>query len=206
MFHVLWFEHLLSLFIPHHSSILLFHLILCLFISSLFYSYSYRRFSFLYSPSHSTSHFHLFSYQHTLSSLFFYAIPFLSFNPFSPLSHSILPHYSTPFSFILSSFFPFIPFHILSLPFYSHSILHPIPFQRHSPFLFFLSLLQVTLWLDSLLLFYSPLCSQTPIYYHSTPLTASPHPSLYHYPLPYGTRIPKVTQSKSSNTISGLSR
>ena len=153
MFHVLWFEHLLSLFIPHHSSILLFHLILCLFISSLFYSYSYRRLSFLYSPSHSTSHFHSFSYQHTLSSLFFYAISFLSFNPFSPLSHSILPHYSTPFSFILSSFFPFIPFHIiLSVPFYSHSILHPFPFQHHSPFLFFLSLLHTTLRFDSLLL------------------------------------------------------
>ena len=186
MFHVLLFEHLLSLFIPHHSSILLFHLILFLFISSLFYTYSYRRFSSLYLPSHSTSHFHLFSYQHTLSSPFFYAIPFLSFNPFSPLSHSILPHYSTPFSFILSSFFPFIPFHILlSLPFYSHSILHLIPFQHHCPILLFLSLLHITLRFDSLLPFYSPLCSHTSFYSHSTPLTASPHPSLYHYPLPY---------------------
>ena len=153
MFHVLWYEHLLSLFIPHHSSILLFPLILCLFISILSYSYSFHRFFSLYSPSHSTSHFHSFSSQHTLSYLFFYAIPFLSFNPYSPLFLSILPHYSTPFSFILSSFFPFIPFHIiLSLPFYSHSILHPIPFQRHCPFLFFLSLLHTTLRFDSLLL------------------------------------------------------
>ena len=72
-----------------------------------------------------------------------------------------------------------------SLPFYSHSILHPIPYQYHSPILLFLSLLQTTIGFDSLLLFYSPLCSQTYIYYHSTPLTASPHPSLYHYPLPH---------------------
>ena len=180
MFHVLWYEHLLSLVICHHSSILLFHLILFLFIFILSYAYSFHRFSFLYSPSHSTSHVHSFSSQHTLSSPFFHSIPFLSFNPYSSLSlHtllSILPHYSTPFSFILSSFFPFIPIHIiLSLPFYSHFILHPIPFQRHCPFLFFLSLLQVTIGFDSLLLFYSPLCSQTPFYSHSTPLTASPH-------------------------------
>ena len=77
----------------------------------------------------------------------------------------------------------FLSYHPLS--FYSYSILHPIPFQHHSPILFFLSLLQTTIGFDSLLLFYSPLCSQTPIYYHSTPLTASPHPSFYHYPLPY---------------------
>ena len=162
MFHVLWYEHLLSLVIRHHSSILLFPLILCLFISSLFYSYSFHRFSFLYSSSYSTSHFHSFSYQHTLSSLFFYAIPFLSFNPFSPLSHSILPHYSTPLSFIFSFSFSLPLHHLLiilpihsfphhPLSFYSHSILHPIPFQRHSPFLFFLSLLHTTLRFDSLL-------------------------------------------------------
>ena len=156
------------------------------FYSLSFYAYSFHRFSFLYSSSYSTSHFHSFSSQHTLSSPFFHSIPVLFFNPYRLICHSILPHYSTPFSFILSSFFPFIPFHIiLSLPFYSHSILHPIPFQRHSPFLFFLSLLQATIGFDSLLLFYSPLCSQTPFYSHSTPLTASPHPSLYHYPLPY---------------------
>ena len=160
MFHVLWFEHLLSLFITHHSSILLFYIILFLFISSLFYSYSFHRFSFLYSPSHSTSHFHLFSSQHTLSSPFFHSIPFLSFNPYSPLSHSILPHYSTPFSFILSSFFPFIPFHIiLLLPFYSYSILHSIQFNTtllsSSSSLFYIQLL------DSILFFYSPLCSHT---------------------------------------------
>ena len=148
MFHVLWFEHLLSLFIPHNFSILLFYVILFMFISILSYAYSFHRFSFLYSPSHSTSHFHSFSSQHTLYSLFFYAIPFLSFNPYSYLSfHTllfILPHYSTPFSFILSfpfslpfhlsfiiypSLFPFIPFHILLLPFSSLSILHSIPFN-----------------------------------------------------------------------------
>ena len=132
--------------IPSHFIPIHIHSLLYLFISSLFYTYSYRRFSFLYSSSHSTSHFHSFISQHTLSYLFVYAIPFLSFNPYSPLFLSILPHYSTPFSFILSSFFPFIPFHIiLSLPFYSHSILHSIPFQRHSPFLFFLSLQHTTL-------------------------------------------------------------
>ena len=129
------------------------HSLLYLFISSLFYTYSYRRLSFLYSSSHSTSHFHSFISQHTLSYLFFYAIPFLSFNPYSPLFLSILPHYSTPFSFILSSFFPFIlssffpfiPFHIiLLLPFYSYSILHPIPFNT-------------TLLSSSSSLFYKPL-------------------------------------------------
>ena len=157
MFHVLWYEHLLSLVICHHSSILLFPLILCLFISILSYAYSFHRLSFLYSPSHSTSHFHLFSYQHTLSSLFFYAIPFLSFNPFSPLSHSILPPYSTPFSFILSSFFPFIPFHIIL----SHSILilSFILFHFNTTILysysslFYIQLLDSILSLHSILLF-----------------------------------------------------
>ena len=177
MFHVLWDEHLLSIFIPHHSSILLFHLILCLFISILSYSYSFHRFSFLYSPSHSTSHFHSFSSQHTLSSPFFHSIPVLFFNPYRLICHSILPHYSTLFSFILSSFFPFIPFHIiLSLPFSSLSILHSIPFNTtllsSSSSLFYKSLF------DSILSFYSPLCSQTPFYSHS-PQTSLFHSSLF---------------------------
>ena len=99
-------------------------------------------------------------------------------------SHSSSHSCSLSLFIIYPSLFPFIPFHIiLSLPFYSHSILHPFPFQHHSPILFFLSLLQTLFY--SILYFYSPLCSQTPIYYHSTPLTASPHPSLYHYPLPH---------------------
>ena len=101
----------------------------------------------------------------------------LSLHPPS-LFYSIFIHPLIPFLYlfiIYPSFFPFIPFHIiLSVPFYSHSILHPIPFQRHCPFLFFLSLLHTTLRFDSLLLFYCPLCSQTPFYYHS------PHTSLFH--------------------------
>ena len=139
------------------------HSLLCLFISILSYAYSFHRFSFLYSPSHSTSHFHSFSSQHTLSSLFFYAIPFLSFNPYSYLSfHTllfILPHYSTPFSFILSfpfslpfhlsfiiypSLFPFIPFHIIL----SHSILIPS---------FILFHFNATVLSSSSSLFYKPL-------------------------------------------------
>ena len=70
-------------------------------------------------------------------------------------SHSSSHSCSLSLFIIYPSLFPFIPFHILSLPFYSHSILHPIPFQHHSPFLFFLSLLQATIGFDSLLLFFS---------------------------------------------------
>ena len=158
MFHVLWYEHLLSLVICHHSSILLFHLILFLFISSLSYAYSFHRFSFLYSPSHSTSHFHLFSYQHTLSSLFFYAIPFLSFNPFSPLSHSILPHYSTPFSFILSSFFPFIPFISSSLILF---LFHPSSYSISTPLSY--TLLPLSFTSHSLIRFSSSILLFVPI-------------------------------------------
>ena len=61
-------------------------------------------------------------------------------------SHSSSHSCSLSLFIIYPSLFPFIPFHIiLSLPFYSHSILHPFPFQHHSPILFFLSLLQTTL-------------------------------------------------------------
>ena len=73
------------------------------------------------------------------------------------LCHSILPHYSTPFSFSLPLHHLLIILPIHSFPhhplsFYSHSVLHLFPFQRHCPFLFFLSLLQTTLGFDSLLL------------------------------------------------------
>ena len=72
----------------------------------------------------------------------FYSVIHISLHPPS-LFYSIFIHPLIPFLYlfiIYSSFFPFIPLHIiLSLPFYSHSILHPIPFQRHSPILFFLS-------------------------------------------------------------------
>ena len=74
----------------------------------------------------------------------FSVIPYSPLHPPS-LFYSLLIHPLVPFLYlfiIYSSLFPFIPFHIiLSLPFYSHSILHPFPFQYHSPFLFFLSLL-----------------------------------------------------------------
>ena len=85
----------------------------------------------------------------------FYSVIHISLHPPS-LFYSIFIHPLIPFLYlfiIYSSFFPFIPLHIiLSVPFYSHSILHPIPFQRHCPFLFFLSLLHTTLRFDSLLL------------------------------------------------------
>ena len=102
-------------------------------------------------------HFHI-NTPYTLSSFMlsrFYSVIHISLHPPS-LFYSIFIHPLIPFLYlfiIYSSFFPFIPLHIiLSLPFYSHSILHPIPFQRHCPFLFFLSLLQTTLGFDSLLL------------------------------------------------------
>ena len=161
-----------------------------------FYSISFYSYSYSFSPmpihfivSHSSIrhrtqllmsiHSHL-NTPYPLSSFMlsrFYSVIHISLHPPS-LFYSIFIHPLIPFLYlfiIYSSFFPFIPLHIiLSLPFYSHSILHPIPFQRHCPFLFFLSLLHTTLRFDSLLLFYCPLCSQTPFYYHS------PHTSLFH--------------------------
>ena len=79
----------------------------------------------------------------------FSVIPHSPLHPPS-LLYSILIHPLIPFLSLFippsSSFFPFIPFHIiLSLPYYSHSIFHPIPYQHHSPILLFLSLLQATL-------------------------------------------------------------
>ena len=100
-----------------------------------------------------------------LSFLAFYSISILQSIFFSVTLSSLiilLPSHSSSHSHSLSlfiiflSFFPFIPFHIiLSLSFYSHSVLHLFPFQHHSPFLFFLSLLQTTIGFDSLLLFSS---------------------------------------------------
>ena len=160
-----------------------------------FYSISFSAYSYPVSPMpihfigsfpsirHRTQllisvHFHLntpYLLPSFILSLFYSSIHFL----LSLISSSL----TTPFSFILSSFFPFIPFHIiLSLPYYSHSIFHPIPYQHHSPILFFLSLLQATLWFDSLLLFsslfpdsyllpfYSSYCFSSPL---SLPLSSS---------------------------------
>ena len=96
---------------------------------------------------------------------------------------SILPHYSTPFSFILS--FPFSIFssstHHSSHSFLytssslSHSILIPsfILFHFNATVLSSSSSLFYIQLLDSILSFYCPLCSQTPFYYHS------PHTSLF---------------------------
>ena len=69
----------------------------------------------------------------------------------------------------------------------SHSILIPsfILFHFNATLLSSSSSLFYKSLFDSILSFYSSLCSHTPFYSHSTPLTASPHPSLYHYPLPY---------------------
>ena len=47
---------------------------------SISYYYSFHPFLFLYSSSNSTTHFHSFSCQHTLSSPFFHSIPVLFFN------------------------------------------------------------------------------------------------------------------------------
>ena len=139
-----------------------------------FYSISFYSYSYSFSPmpihfivSHSSIRHHtqllmsIHSHLNTpypLSSFMlsrFYSVIHISLHPPS-LFYSIFIHPLIPFLYlfiIYSSFFPFIPLHIiLSLPFYSHSILHPIPFQRHCPFLFFLSLLQTTLGFDSLLL------------------------------------------------------
>ena len=139
-----------------------------------FYSISFYSYSYSFSPmpihfivSHSSIRHHtqllmsIHSHLNTpypLSSFMlshFYSVIHISLHPPS-LFYSIFIHPLIPFLYlfiIYSSFFPFIPFHIiLSVPFYSHSILHPFPFQHHSPFLFFLSLLHTTLRFDSLLL------------------------------------------------------
>ena len=60
----------------------------------------------------------------------------------------------------------------------SYSILIPLSFPL-------LPLSSTNTLFYSILYFYSPLCSHTSFYSNSTPLTASPHPSLYHYPLPH---------------------
>ena len=143
--------------IPSHSLPIHIQSLLYLFISSVLISLFVIALNFSFP-------FILISTHPILSLLLCYSISILqsilSYLSFRTLLF-ILPHYSTPFSFILSfpfslpfhlsfiiypSLFPFIPFHIiLSLPFYSHSIFHPIPYQHHSPILLFLSLLQTTL-------------------------------------------------------------
>ena len=142
----------------------------CYSISFYSYSYSFSPMPIHFIVSHSSIrhrtqllmsiHSHL-NTPYPLSSFMlsrFYSVIHISLHPPS-LFYSIFIHPLIPFLYlfiIYSSFFPFIPLHIiLSLPFYSHSILHPIPFQRHCPFLFFLSLLQATIGFDSLLLFFS---------------------------------------------------
>ena len=115
------------------------------FYSISFYAYSFHRFSFLYSPSHSTSHFHSFSSQHTLSSPFFHSVPVLFFNPYRLICHSILPHYSTPFSFLLHHH---SSHSFLSTSSLSHSILIPS---------FILFHFNATLLSSSSSLFYKPL-------------------------------------------------
>ena len=144
------------------------------FYSISFYSYSYPVSSipihFIgshFSIRHRTQllisiHFHINTPYPLPSFMLFHFYPSIHILIFhSILSSSsslitLLPSHSSSYSYSLSLFiiyssfypslFPFIPFHIiLSLPFYSYSILHPFPFQHHSPILFFLSLLQVTL-------------------------------------------------------------
>ena len=116
--------------IPSHFIPIHIHSLLYLFISSLFYTYSYRRLSFLYSPSHSTSHFHSFSSQHTLSSLFFYAIPFLFCNPyFSPSSLIILLHFHSSSHSLSLSFHHLLI--ILPIHSFTHHPLSPILFSFH---------------------------------------------------------------------------
>ena len=157
-----------------------------------FYSISFYAYSYLFSPipihfigSHSSIrhrtqllisiHSHLntpYPLPSFILSQFYSSIHIvLSVIPFSlhppSLFYSLLIHPLVPFLYlfiIYSSFFPFIPFHIiLSLPFYSHSILHPIPFQYHCPFLFFLFLLQATIGFSPSILLFVPRLLSIPI-------------------------------------------
>ena len=131
-----------------------------------FYSISFYSYSYSFSPmpihfivSHSSIRHHtqllmsIHSHLNTpypLSSFMlsrFYSVIHISLHPPS-LFYSIFIHPLIPFLslfIIYSSFFPFIPFHIiLLLPFSSHSILHSIPFNT-------------TLLSSSSSLFYKPL-------------------------------------------------
>ena len=126
---------ILSHFIPIHIQSLL-----CLFISSVLISLFVIALNFSFP-------FILISTHPILSLLLCYSLSILQSIFFSVTSHSPLHPPSLLYSILIH---PLIilpihsfPYHPLS--FYSYSILHPIPFQRHSPFLFFLSLLQVTL-------------------------------------------------------------
>ena len=121
MFHVLCCDHLLSSFLPHHFSFLLFLLILFLFIPERFYSYSFHRFLILLSPFNLLLSFPFILIFSCHSSPFCQSLSFLSFNSYPSLFHSvvsfhsllsILPRYSSPSLFILSfpfSLFLFIP-------------------------------------------------------------------------------------------------
>jgi len=122
--------------IPSHSLPIHIQSLLYLFISSVLISLFVIALNFSFP-------FILISTHPILSLLLCYSLSILqsifsslSFHPPS-LLYSILIH---PLIILPIHSFPYHP-----LSFYSHSVLHPIPFQHHSPILFFLSLLQVTL-------------------------------------------------------------
>ena len=77
--------------IPSHFIPIHIHSLLYLFISSLFYTYSYRRFSFLYSSSHSTPHFHSF----ILSTLPFPTSPLSPTPPPNSRSYRVTPLFAS---------------------------------------------------------------------------------------------------------------
>ena len=160
-----------------------------------FYSISFYSYSYSFSPmpihfivSHSSIRHHtqllmsIHSHLNTpyplpscILSLFYSSIH----TPLHPpsLLYSILIH---PLIILPIHSFPHHP--LSSILFSSHpssySILIPLSFPL-------LPLSSTNTLFYSILYFYSPLCSHTSFYSNSTPLTASPHPSLYHYPLPY---------------------
>ena len=195
MFHVLWFEHLLSLFIPHHSSILLFHLILFLFIFILSYTYSYQVSSILIhivgyhsSIRHRTLllisiHFHINTPYPLPSFMLFHFYPsihiLLSFSPSSltTLLHSHSSSHHSSHSFLSTSsslshsiLIPsFILFHLTQLSF----PLLPLSSTSHSlirfsPYilLFVPILLSITILL-LLLLLLTPLSTIILFHIHS---------------------------------------
>ena len=138
------------------------HSLLCLFISSvlipLFVIALNFSFPFIFISTHPILSLLLCYSISILQSIFLSFIPYSPLHPpsllYSLLIHPLIPILST-FSSLLHHLPITLPIHSFPyhpLPFYSHSILHPIPFQRHCPFLFFLSLLQTTLGFDSLLL------------------------------------------------------
>ena len=157
--------------IPIHIKSLLY-----LFISSvlipLFVIALYFSFPFIHISTHPILSLRLCYSISILQSIF----SSLSLHPPS-LLYSILIH---PLIILPIHSFPHHP--LSSILFSSHpssySILIPLSFPL-------LPLSSTNTLFYSILYFYSPLCSHTSFYSNSTPLTASPHPSLYHYPLPY---------------------